>query len=96
MAKVDAIASQRVKPPRVAQCQAALECQLHQTIHVGYGPGGANIVIGRIVSIHLDDGLLDEQGNLVVTRFDTVGRMGGLGYIRTTDRFELARPRLDR
>ncbi len=94
VAGVDTAASSCVTPPRVAQCLAALECQLHQTIHVGTGPGGANVVIGRIVGIYVDDALLDDAGKLVPHRLDTIGRMGGLGYVRTSDRFDLPRPRV--
>lgn len=93
IASLDATASACVSPPRVSGSAAALECELHQTIHVGTGPGGANIVIGRIVSIHVDDALVKE-GRLDPAALETIGRMGGAGYIRTTDRFDLPRTKL--
>ncbi len=91
VASVDSAPSIRVTPPRVADSAAALECVLHQTIHVGTGAGGANIVIGRIVWMHVSDDLL-EQGELDPRRLNTIGRMGGNVYARTTDRFDLPRP----
>jgi flavin reductase (DIM6/NTAB) family NADH-FMN oxidoreductase RutF len=96
VASVDSAASACVGPPRVAQCMAALECELHQTIHVGAGPGGANVVIGRIVGIYVDDALVDEEGGLIPQSLDTIGRMGGVGYVRTSDRFDLPRPPVGR
>ena len=87
--------SEKIKPPRVGQALAHLECQLHQTIHLGAGPLGANLVIGRIVMIHIDDRVLNEQGQVDATKIDTIGRLGGAEYTRTTDRFELPRPTLD-
>ena len=84
--------SVKIKPPRVAASAASLECELHHAVQLGVGPAGGNLVVGRIVHIHLDDGLLDEQGRLVPQRLCTIGRMGGNGYIRTTDQFEIARP----
>ena len=91
LADVAAADSLRVRPPRVADCAASLECQLHQAIAVGSGPGGANVVIGRIVAIHVQDSLVHE-GRLDPARLATIGRMGGSGYVRTSDRFELPRP----
>ena len=65
---------------------------LHQSIHLGSGPAGANLVIGRLVRMHVRDDLFDEAGNIDPGRLDTIGRLGGVGYSRTTDRFELPRP----
>ncbi|MCG8648194.1 MAG: flavin reductase family protein [Pirellulales bacterium] len=92
VASLKAEPSARVSPPRVAACSAALECELVQTIHVGTGPGGANMVIGRIVWIHVDDQVI-RDGKIDAQLFRTVGRMGGAGYVRTTDQFELPRPK---
>lgn len=84
--------SQRVQPPHVADSLASFECQLLQTIHLGTGPAGANMVIGRILLMHVDDSLLDQRGRIDPAKLDTVGRLGGKAYSRTTDRFELERP----
>jgi len=92
-AAIDKAESKVVTPPRVARCAAAFECELHQTIQLAAGPGGANIVIGRIVWLHVGDELLDEQGNFDAARMNTIGRMGGDGYVRTSDRFSMPRPR---
>jgi flavin reductase (DIM6/NTAB) family NADH-FMN oxidoreductase RutF len=81
-----------VRPPRVSDAAGALECELHDAIQVGVGPGGANLVIGRIVWMHVADHLLDDNGHLDASQLDTIGRMGGSGYVRTTDRFEMPRP----
>lgn len=84
--------SQVVAPPRVATASAAMECQLHEAISLGTGPGGANLVIGRIVWIHLADRLFDSEGEFDARRLDTIGRMGGEDYVRTSDRFAMPRP----
>jgi flavin reductase (DIM6/NTAB) family NADH-FMN oxidoreductase RutF len=88
------VASDRVQVPRLADAPAALECVLHQSIHLGSGPAGANLVIGRIVRIHVKDELFDDDGNINPAQLDTIGRLGGAGYSRTTERFELPRPTL--
>ena len=92
MSQADKAPSTRVKPPRVAASAASLECELHHAVQLGVGPGGGNLVVGRIVHIHLDDELVDDQGKLVPQRLQTIGRLGGSGYLRTTDRFEMFRP----
>jgi flavin reductase (DIM6/NTAB) family NADH-FMN oxidoreductase RutF len=85
--------SLRVRPPRVAEARAHLECVLHQIVVVGEGPLAANLVIGRVVLIHVADGMLDPAGRVDPRALDTIGRMGGDGYVRTTDLFSLPRPR---
>ena len=52
-------------------------------------PGGGNIVIGRVVHIHLADGLVDERMHVDPDMLGAIGRMGGLGYCTTRDRFEM-------
>lgn len=84
--------SLKVKPPRVKDAPVHMECVLHQIVNVGEGALGANIVIGRIVCIEADDAVLDADGQIDPEKLDTIGRMGGQLYARTTDRFELARP----
>ena len=93
MAGIEKVESECVSPPRVAGVAAALECELHQAIQLGTGPGGANLVIGRIVRIHVGDQLLSEVGEFDAPRLETVGRMGGEDYVRTSDRFSMPRPK---
>ena len=85
---IQATASVRVKPLRVAAAPVAMECVLHQ------GPLGGNIVIGRVVLVHIDERVRGENGTCDPAKLDTIGRLGGVdGYTRTTDRFTIARPK---
>lgn len=93
MAGVARLESICVAPPRVAASAAAFECELYQAIGLGTGPAGANLVIGRILLIHVDDGLLDEHGNFDAASLNVIGRMGGDEYIRTGERFSMSRPK---
>jgi flavin reductase (DIM6/NTAB) family NADH-FMN oxidoreductase RutF len=92
LAQIDKEASTHVTPPRVAGSAAAMECRLHTSMQLGSGPGGANLVIGRIICIHVRDDLLDSDGKLIEDRLLTIGRLGGSSYVHTTDRFQLPRP----
>jgi len=84
--------SLRVRPPRVKEAMVQMECELVEVVHVGSGPLAANIVIGRIVVMHVDETVLDAQGQIDPDKLATIGRMGGNLYSRTKDRFELDRP----
>ncbi|MFI4860605.1 MAG: flavin reductase family protein [Phycisphaerales bacterium JB063] len=91
-AGIETLLSERIAPPRVAQSPVAMECETLQIINVGEGPLGANLVIGRIVMMHLADGVCSDQGVVDPAKLDTIGRMGGSDYSTTRDRFEMPRP----
>ena len=84
-------ASQCVSPPSVADSIAQFECRVNQIIHLAPGPVGANIVIGDIVMVRVQDQAIDQGGRIDPKKIDAVGRMGGALYTRTTDQFELKR-----
>jgi flavin reductase (DIM6/NTAB) family NADH-FMN oxidoreductase RutF len=86
------LASSIVAPPRVAEAKAAMECKLLQIIPVGEEVGGAHLILGRIVCFHLRDELF-ERFHVDPAGLRAVGRMAGAGYVRTTDRFDLKRPK---
>lgn len=84
--------SERVRPPRVAAAAVAFECTLDRIVLIGEGPLAANVVFGRIHVAHVADTVLGPDGKPDPAKLDLVGRMGGDGYTRTRDRFELERP----
>lgn len=89
---VAAAASERVRPLRVAEAPVAFECTLDRIVHFGEGALAANVMFGRILVAHVSDGVLDAQGHADPGLLDLIGRLGGDGYTRTTERFELERP----
>lgn len=93
-AGVTAAPSKRVAPPSVAESPVRFECELHDIIELGTGPLAGNLVIGRIELIDVDDAVLDGEGRIDPAKLGAIGRMGGGDlYVRTTDLFEIARPR---
>ncbi|GIW87449.1 MAG: flavin reductase [Isosphaeraceae bacterium] len=84
--------SERVRPPRVAASPAHLECQVVEIRSYGEGPIAANLVIGRVVLIHVDDAVLDQAGSVDPRKLRAVARLGGDFYCRSTDLFTLRRP----
>lgn len=79
-----------VRPPRITQSPVAFECQTMQVIRTNAGePAGGNIVVGRVVHIFVRDDLINERYHIDPARLHAIGRMGGMGYVRTRDRFEM-------
>jgi flavin reductase (DIM6/NTAB) family NADH-FMN oxidoreductase RutF len=89
---IAAAPSERVRPPRVADAPVAFECALHSIVKIGEGPGAANVVFGRILVAHVNDGVLGPDGMPDPAKLDLIGRMGGELYCRTTQRFTVKRP----
>jgi flavin reductase (DIM6/NTAB) family NADH-FMN oxidoreductase RutF len=84
--------SARVRPPRVAESRVHLECRVRQIISIGDGPIAANLVIGEVLLIHIDDSVLDTSGRVDPRKLKTIARLGGDHYCRSTDLFEMERP----
>ena len=82
--------SKIVSPPSVAESPIQFECELIQIVPVGEGPHAANLVLGRILLIQIADEVLDSRGKIDPALVDTIGRMGGKEYCRTTDRFGIS------
>ena len=89
---METVPSRRVKPPRLAGVPFAMECRMRQVIPIGSGPISANLVIGEVVTIVVDDAVLDASGQPDPLRIRAVGRLGGDFWCRVTDLFELGRP----
>jgi flavin reductase (DIM6/NTAB) family NADH-FMN oxidoreductase RutF len=94
LAKLTPQASAIVRPPRVGESPVSFECKLHQIIDFSTAPTSGSLVIGQIVSIHMNDANL-KDGKLDRNSLDLIGRMGGLQYTRTTQRFEMVRPKVE-
>jgi len=91
LAKLTARPSLLVRPPQVAESPVSFECKLNRIIDFGTEPGSSSLVIGEIVCVHFEDGVLKE-GRLDPDALDLIGRMGGTQYSRTVQRFDMKRP----
>ena len=82
----------KVKPPRLAEAPVHMEGKVLQIVPIGKGAIAANLVIGEIVALHVDEAVLDGQGRIDPRKLRTIARLGGDWYCRTSDLFEMKRP----
>ena len=87
------IASDIVKPFRVAESPVQFECKVNEIINLGDGGGAGNLIICEVVKIHIDERILDENGAVDQYKIDLVSRMGGNWYSRANKGlFEVEKP----
>ena len=88
-----AIPSEMVKPFRVAQSPVQFECKVNEIISLGTQGGAGNLVICEVLKMHINESVLDENGNIDPVKIDLVSRMGGNWYSRANQGlFEVAKP----
>jgi flavin reductase (DIM6/NTAB) family NADH-FMN oxidoreductase RutF len=90
-AGLSAVPSSVVKPPRIAESPASLECAEWGTLRIGEN----RVIIGLIKRVHLRDELFDiEKGRVRSEKLHLIGRMASPHwYCKTRDRFEMIRPK---
>jgi flavin reductase (DIM6/NTAB) family NADH-FMN oxidoreductase RutF len=90
-AGLTALPSSVVKPPRIAESPASLECRCHSIQEIGAN----RLIIGEVLRVHVRDGLFDPETWLINPQaYHPIGRMQAPHwYTRTRDLFELRRPR---
>lgn len=92
-----ALPSELVKPMRVAESPAQLECKVLQVIETGKEGGAGNLVICEVVCMHIADEVLDGEGRIDPHKIDLVARMGGDYYCRASGSavFTVPKPNLN-
>jgi flavin reductase (DIM6/NTAB) family NADH-FMN oxidoreductase RutF len=76
-----------VKPPRIVEAPVAFECVQHELLETA----SRYVFIGRILSLHVRDGLVDpERWRVRLQDFFPVGRFGASFYVKTRERFSIA------
>ena len=87
------LASDIIKPFRVAESPVQFECKVNDVIFTGDKGGAGNLVVCEVVKIHITDDVLDENGAIDQHKIDLVARAGGSYYSRARDGFfEIPKP----
>jgi len=87
------VASDVVKPFRVAESPVQFECKVNDVIALGDQGGAGNLVICEVVKIHINEAVLDANGMIDQHKIDLVARMGANWYSRSNvGMFEVEKP----
>jgi flavin reductase (DIM6/NTAB) family NADH-FMN oxidoreductase RutF len=62
-----------VEVPLIAECPVNIECRLRQTISLG----SHDLFVGEVVSIHIDEEVVDDRGRLEVAETDPFAYLNG-------------------
>ena len=85
--------SDEVHPFRVAESPVQFECKVNDIISLGSEGGAGNLIICEVVKLHIDERILDKNGNIDQHQIDLVSRMGGSWYSRANQGlFEIPKP----
>ncbi len=88
------LASEKVKPFRVAESPVQMECKVRDIIETGTEGGAGNLIICEILLMHINDEVLNEKKQIDPHKIDLVARMGADFYCRASGAavFEVAKP----
>ena len=87
--------SVKVKPPRVLESPVSFECVVENIISLGENGGAGQLVIAKVVHIHVNSELLDSNDQINPTKLDLVARLGGDWYTRVSKEsmFTISKPK---
>ncbi|KAF7944618.1 uncharacterized protein EAE97_005251 [Botrytis byssoidea] len=94
LAKVTKVPSKVVKPPRVAEAPVQFECKVHSIIRIDGDSlvGHSDIVIGRVVGIHIKGDFITGDGLFDVLKAAPLARLGYQQYTAVNNIFEMQMP----
>lgn len=86
--------SVRVRPPRVRESAVQFECETYKTVEIGDGsPGSTTVIFGRILLAHAHSTVY-KNGRIDFSAYRTIGRLGGFGYGRVLETFDIPIPKV--
>ncbi len=85
------IASTAVRPPRIVESPAQMECRVTEIMEFGERQQRRNFVIAEVVMFHVSDAYLRDDGLPDHLKFGILGRLGDDYYWGRKGSFELKR-----
>ena len=87
------LASDLVRPFRVAESPIQMECKVNEIKPLGTENGAGNLVICEVLKIHVSETVMNIDGTINQEKLDLVARGGGSYYIRAKEGFlEVPKP----
>lgn len=78
------IASDLIRPLRVKESPAQMECKVREVIPLGEEGGAGNLIVCEVVRMHIDKAVLDDDAKIDPHKIDLMGRMGRAFYTRAS------------
>ena len=94
LAGVTKAPSHLIKPPRVAESPIHFECSYHSTLRLpgNKGLGSVDIVIGKVLAIHISDDVLTADGLIDILKIRPIARLGYYDYTSIESVFRMEIP----
>ena len=73
-----------VKPARVKESPVHIECRMQQIITLGDQGGAGHLIICKVLRMHINEDILDNQRRIDPHKIDLMGRMGRAFYVRAS------------
>ncbi|MBT8266421.1 MAG: flavin reductase family protein [Bacteroidia bacterium] len=90
------LASDLVKPYRVAESPVQFECRVNDIIKLGNEGGAGNLIICEVLKMHISEDVLNDDGSINQEKLDLVARAGASYYNRASKGFfEIPKPTRD-
>ena len=87
------LASELVKPFRVAESPVQFECKVNDIVVLGKEGGAGHLIVCQVLKIHIDKAILDKDQKIDQHKLDLVARAGGSLYSRANKGFfEIPKP----
>lgn len=87
------LASDLVKPFRVAESPVQFECKVVKIEALGREGGAGNLIFAEVLKMHINKAVLDANGQIDQALIDQVARLGGSWYTRAKEGlFEVPKP----
>ena len=92
LANLTPIDSIFIKPKRVKESYVHFECEMvHHYFLEDHKNGGACIVIGKIITMHINDDILMEGNRINLDKYKPVARLAGSNYSKIGEIFSIKR-----
>jgi flavin reductase (DIM6/NTAB) family NADH-FMN oxidoreductase RutF len=81
-----------IRPKRVKESLVHFECEMvHHYFIENHQNGGACIIIGKIIAMHIDDSILMENNRINLETYKPVARLAGSNYSKLGEIFSIKR-----